>query len=211
MKVKDDKTGEMRDETDEERKAREAAEKKSDPEALKLIKEEFDCDDEAAQRILDKLDTSWKRNARKWEDRAKENFASKVGVPWDEVTKNAAAYAELQSKNKTELEKLEEANKSEKARGDNAELELMRLRVAVKNGLSESQAKRLVGKNEEELQADAEELVKTFRPDDGGDDTKNGGPTRRPRESFKTGGGKTPEPGKTVKDAADAILEKANA
>lgn len=49
------------------------------------------------------------------------------------------------------------------AKGDNkSDEENLRLRVALKKGLNESQLKRLIGTTEAELLADADELVKSF-------------------------------------------------
>ncbi len=69
---------------------------------------------------------------------------------------------------------LAEAN----ARADKAEKaasEVIRLRVALTKGLTESQAKRLQGETEEELSADADDYLKDLKPageaeDDGDDD-----------------------------------------
>jgi len=74
----------------------------------------------------------------------------------------AAKAKELEDANKTESEKLtERAAAAEKAAGD-AQSELLRLRVGVRKGLTEKQAARLVGATEEELEADADELVESF-------------------------------------------------
>jgi hypothetical protein len=74
----------------------------------------------------------------------------------------------------------------------------MRLRVAIRLGLNETQAKRLVGSNEEELEDDAKELLAAFRPaEKDGDKAKDEEPEgeserpensrRRPQERLRPG------------------------
>jgi len=74
----------------------------------------------------------------------------------------AAKAQELEDANKTESQKLtERAAAAEKVATD-AQSELMRLRVGVRKGLTEKQASRLVGATEEDLEADADELLESF-------------------------------------------------
>lgn len=58
---------------------------------------------------------------------------------------------------------------------EGADLELAKLRAAVKVGLSETQAKRLTGSTAEEIEADAKELAKDYGL--GGDEGDKGGDT----------------------------------
>ena len=93
-------------------------------------------------------ETDWKAEARKWEQRAKENRTA------------AEKLAELEESQKSESQKL--ADRAEKAE---RELEAtrtaaLRSQVALEKGLTQSQAKRLVGDSREELEADADELLK---------------------------------------------------
>lgn len=89
--------------------------------------------------------------------------------------------------------------KLEKSDGD-----LLRISVGAKKGLTPTQARRLVGTTESELEADADELLKSFKPNDGagGDpgDDKGGdkkdeqdraGTGRRPTERLSGGGDPT--------------------
>lgn len=91
----------------------------------------------------------------------------------------------------TKVKEHEDASKSEAEKRDEraalaeknaalATLEAARLRVALKKGLTETQAKRLIGDTEEALEADADELLESFKGDV--QDT-----TRRPRERLRPG------------------------
>ena len=59
------------------------------------------------------------------------------------------------------------------------EAEILRLRVALKHGLPEKIANRLQGETEEELLADAQELLETFSP--------KRPPSQRPNEALRGG------------------------
>lgn len=179
-KVKDPKSGEERDETDDERKAREAAARETE--------DEGDDDIEKVRAERDRL----KAEARKWEKRAKDNFAAKVGVPWDEITTNAQKYQDLQQQSKTDAQKQADETAAAQKERDETKLEIRRLRVAMRKGLSDAQAKRLIGATEEELEADADELLKSFVKKD--DDDPDAGVTRRPRAALRPGSGRTTEP-----------------
>ncbi|MPZ13766.1 MAG: hypothetical protein GEU73_04980 [Chloroflexi bacterium] len=96
---------------------------------------------------------------------------------------------EIEDAKKSDLEKAAEKTKSLEDKATKAETDLLRLRVALRKGLTETQAKRLIGSTEEELEADADELLESFKPSsDGG----KGGPNRR--ERLKGGGDPTEEP-----------------
>lgn len=69
--------------------------------------------------------------------------------------------------------------RDEKAKG--LESENLRLKVALQKGLSETQAKRLIGTTEEELAADADELVKSFGGQGKGGEEEEGVPSRTPK------------------------------
>jgi len=204
LKIRDPKSGEMREETDDERKAREDSESagdddKSEPDAL-------------AKATADR--DRWKAEARKWEGRAKENFSSKVGIPWDEVTTAAQKFNELESKNKTDGEKAEAARKTAEERAVKAERDAMLLRVAMRKGLTDVQARRLVGSTEEELETDADELLKTFKPasDDDERDERDDreqqrrAPARRPAERQRSGTGERQPPPSDVSKIVDEAM-----
>ena len=88
----------------------------------------------------------------------------------------------LKEEGKSDKDKLEERATGAEGRASKAESEAARLRVALKKGLTETQAKRLIGENEEELEADADELLASFREDEGRPE-----PKRRPRERLRPG------------------------
>lgn len=69
---------------------------------------------------------------------------------------------ELEDANKSETEKLNERTAAAEKTASTATNELMRLRVAMRKGLTEKQASRLVGSSEEELEADADDLLADF-------------------------------------------------
>ena len=116
--------------------------------------------------------SKWKALARKHEKAAKDNADA------------AKRLAEIEESGKTEQERLAEARRSADERAVTAERESARLRVALKKGLTEAQVRRLVGDTEEELEADADELLATFAPPEGEPDRDL---PRRPRERLRPG------------------------
>ena len=175
MQIKDAKTGKMREETDDERKAREAEEARAKEEEGEGDEEKGDDDDDVTK--LRKNRDHWKGEARKWEARAKENKSAA-----DELKK-------LQTEKLSDAEKAAQATKDATARAEKAEQDALRLRIASRKGLNESQAKRLVGTTEEELEADADDLLKTFKgksDDEEEEETESGKRTeRKPSEKFR--------------------------
>lgn len=71
---------------------------------------------------------------------------------------------EFQDRDKSEAEKVAERAQSAETRAAEAESKALRLEVAFEKGLTPAQAKRLVGQTREELEADADELLETFKP-----------------------------------------------
>ena len=117
-------------------------------------------------------EAKWKAMSRKHEADAKANRDA------------AKKLAEIEEANKTEAQKAaDKATLSDKAAAD-AKQELARLRVAMRKGLTEAQAKRLIGATEEELEADADELLESFTTKDASDGDK---PSTRPKEKLKSG------------------------
>ena len=108
----------------------------------------------------------------------------------------AARLDELEEGNKTETEKAAERARSLEERAARAESDLLRLRVATRKGLTEAQARRLVGDTEEELEADADELVTSFAAPDGTPPPARP-PGGKPAESLRGGGDPTVEPEET--------------
>lgn len=135
----------------------------------------------------DKDETDWKARyeaekeaAKKWEKRAKENHDK------------AKRFDELEESQKSELQKLADAQQTAEARADKAERHLMRLQVALDKGLTAVQAKRLVGDTPEELAADADEILESFRPS--GDKQETTDQLRGPKETLRSGARPNDEP-----------------
>lgn len=84
---------------------------------------------------------------------------------------------------KSDQEKLEERTTTAEKNAAEAIKEAARLRVALRKGLTETQAKRLVGDDEEALEKDADELLESFRSENGDGDGK----PRRPKERLRPG------------------------
>ena len=122
--------------------------------------------------------TDWEKEAEKWKALARKHEGS--------AKSNATAatrLAEIEAASKSEQEKAADTARTATERADKAERELLRLRVASEKGLTASQAKRLQGDTEDDLRADADELVAEFKPSATGSTT-----TRKPSEDLRGGG-----------------------
>lgn len=145
-------------------------------------------------------ETDWRAEARKWEKRAKQNYEA------------AKQLEEIEQSKKSDLEKLAEARDEARADAQKAKAEFARLRVALKKGLTESQAKRLVGETEEDLEADADELLTAFSNTnkEADEDEDKASMPKKPRERLPSS-----EPSKTENDTespsklADLITKRA--
>lgn len=118
--------------------------------------------------------------------RQKEQFAGH-----DEYKRKAEEFDKLQESAKSETQKLQDAATLAARNASEAEARAMRLEVAMEKGLTTAQAKRLVGNTKEELEADAEELLESFKPTDDG--KQRGGPPSRTKESLRGGSNPTEE------------------
>lgn len=98
----------------------------------------------------------------------------------------------VSDKDKSAEEKEAEKVRTLEGRATTAESQVARLTVALKKGLTLSQAKRLVGETEEELEADADELLETF-----GKPEERKAPAGKPKEKLKGGGSPSEEPQET--------------
>lgn len=171
----------MADETPEEKAAAKAA---SD---LKTAHEEESSELEKAQAEVEK----WKAMSRKHEGQAKENSEAANKLKAAEDAKKTAE--ELAAERLSALED----------RLAQADSRAMRAEVAASKGLTPSQAKRLQGATLEELEADADDLLESFKPADKADDesdtdTKKG----RPRESLRGGASSSDDGGPEESDPA---------
>lgn len=129
----------------------------------------------------------WKALARKHEAEAKKNKSA------------ADRVAALEDADKTEVQKAKDSAAAAEARAKAAEHRADRLEIAAAKGLSPSLAARLVGETREELEADADELIKVVKPSDStgpaaGGGTNGTGDRARPREALRSGTAPQAEP-----------------
>lgn len=137
-------------------------------------------------------DTDWVAEARKWEKRAKENSDA------------AARLKELEDAQKSDQDKLNDRLSELESTAKSSSTEAARLRVAIRKGLTETQAKRLVGDTVEELEEDADELLASFKIDD----EEPSGPSRRPQERLRPGATPSAEPEKSPDELVDAVIKQ---
>lgn len=99
---------------------------------------------------------------------------------------------EFEDAGRSDQEKLEQRATTAETTAAESANEAARLRVALKKGLTETQAKRLVGEDEEALEKDADDLVESFKQEDAeeGQEPRHG----RPRERLRTGAAPSSEP-----------------
>jgi hypothetical protein len=140
--------------------------------------------------------TDWKAEADKWKRLSRRHES-------DARSNKAAAdkLAELEGANKSDVEKLTQRAEAAEGKLATAERDLLRVRVALRKGLNEIQARRLVGDTEDEMEADADDLLETFgggkKADDADQEGRNrndrngngggDGNGRRPRENLRPG------------------------
>lgn len=121
-----------------------------------------------------RADIDWPAEARKWEKRAKEN-------------KDAAdKLAKLEQSQMTEQQRLERERDDARETADKSTAELIRMRAAVKHGLSEDDFDLLGTGTEDEVDARAKRVAELR-----GTTTKKQPATRRPNERLS--GGTEPE------------------
>lgn len=116
------------------------------------------------------------------------------------TAKDALADAQAQLKqhedaNKTDQQLARERAEEAERQAAVASRDAARLRVALNKGLTETQAKRLVGDTDEELEADADELLASFKTE-----VEPAGPDplrRKPRERLRPGAAPAGEPEET--------------
>lgn len=94
----------------------------------------------------------WKQKAREQEARAKANATA------------ASKLEEIENASKTESQRATEALTAAEKRAQAADAKALRLEIAFEKGLTPAQAKRLVGETRDDLEADADDLLATFKP-----------------------------------------------
>jgi predicted RNase H-like HicB family nuclease len=122
--------------------------------------------------------TDWKAESRKWERQAKSNAEA------------ATKLATLEESQKTEQQKLADRAAQAERRAAEAELKVLRAEVASAKGIPTPLAQRLQGSTREELEADAEELLKTILP------AQQQGKPKPPPAGAVAGAGGAPQGGK---------------
>jgi hypothetical protein len=196
-KIKDPKTGEERDETPEEIAAREAAEAEG---------AEGDDENDEPSKPAERAEY-WKKRSRDWEKKSRENWRTVLTLRTrvKELEPQAKKLKEIEDQAKTDGQKAEEARKAAEGETAKATSELLKLRVAMRKGLTEAQTKRLVGTTEEELEADADELLESF----GGSTEDRTTITRLPKEKLKPGARNTErEPKIDPKKVVDEVMAR---
>lgn len=83
---------------------------------------------------------------------------------YDALKTKAEQFDAIEQANKTELQKAQDAATAANATATQAQQDALRLRVAIAKGLPASLVDRLRGSNEQELTADADELLKLVTP-----------------------------------------------
>ena len=125
----------------------------------------------------------WKAEADKWKAQSRKNE--------QQAKANAEAarrLAELEEKDKSEADKLAQKTADAEARAVASELKLLKIEVALEKGLTKDQAQRLVGATREELEDDADELIKAFGiADEEDEEEEQTPPERQPREKLRPG------------------------
>lgn len=79
---------------------------------------------------------------------------------YKDLQAKAAKFDEIEQASRSDIEKASERAAAAERERDDARGRLDRLEVALEKGLTPSQAKRLVGSTREELEADADDLLK---------------------------------------------------
>jgi hypothetical protein len=111
-----------------------------------------------------------------------------------------AKLKELEDKDKSETDKLREQVDALTKERDLHASAALRHQVALSKGLTAAQAKRLVGSTQEELEADADEILEAFPAKAGATPP----PSNKPKPNLKGGGDPTDEP-TDVKALIDSI------
>lgn len=107
-------------------------------------------------------------------DRAKEKInklnseAKNLRAKLKELEPLAAKAKELEDAGRSDLEKLTARAEQAERTASQHEARALRLEVAFEKGLTPAQAKRLVGASREELEADADEILRDFPVKDDG-------------------------------------------
>lgn len=116
----------------------------------------------------------------------------------------AARLDEIEQAGQSDVEKLTAKVAEYERKAQEAERRALVAEVAQEKGLTPAQAKRLVGNSLEELQADADELLTSFKPQEGNTDGAPP-PEGKPTPHLRGGGDPTPEEVPDVQSVIDSI------
>ncbi len=105
-------------------------------------------------------------------------------------------YKESEDAKKSETERLTATLTAAEERAKTAELKHLKLEIGLAKGLTAAQCKRLTGETQEELEADADDLIEAFGGSKSKDD-KGKNLSGRPREKLRGGGDPEDEPEET--------------
>ena len=99
-------------------------------------------------------EVDWKAEARKWESRAKDNFAQ-----INELKPKAEQFTKLEEASKSEAQRLAEAAEAAKRDTESARSEAIRYKAAATHGISAEHFDLLGSGTEEEITARAEKIA----------------------------------------------------
>lgn len=115
-----------------------------------------------------------------------------------------ARLKEIEDREKTESTRAGERAEAAEKRAADAEARALRLEIASEKGLTPAQAKRLVGETREELEADATELLDTFKPPASTEDDSQESVTESLDLGIRSG---SPKKGKSTADLFAAAID----
>lgn len=114
---------------------------------------------------------------------------------------------EFEDANKSDTDKLTERATASEKRAETAEHKLLRLQIALEKGLTVKQANRLVGSSQEELEADAEDMLADLA-EASGDQTTKPRVSTKPKENLRGGGDPEQEPEETDPAKLAALIPR---
>lgn len=106
---------------------------------------------------------------------------------------------ELEDAEKSQLDKATERITAAEKRAEEAETRALRLQIAHEKGLTPAQAKRLSGSSQEELEADADELLELFAPSKSREGSAGSGPKPRIDDDTPSDAGADQDPQEVAK------------
>ena len=144
-----------------------------------MLDEETPQTPEAEPTVTEDSETDWKAEADKWKAMSRKHEGT--------AKQNAEAakrLSEIEEAQKTAEQKAADKAAITERERDSAKIEALRLSVALDKGLTKVQAKRLIGATEEELAADADELLASFTRQEV---VETPAPSAKPKEVLKSG------------------------